>query len=59
MIVEKYSKSLKKGGIFAFEAGEDTSHGVGEILIKNGFCAEYIKDYSGIDRVIIGRKKDE
>lgn len=59
LIVERFSKNLKKGGFFAFEAGEDTAHGVGEILARNGFCAEYIKDYSGIDRVIIGRKKDE
>ncbi|MBE6622879.1 MAG: peptide chain release factor N(5)-glutamine methyltransferase [Ruminococcaceae bacterium] len=59
LIVERYTKNLKKGGVFAFEAGEDTSHSVGDILTKSGFFAEYIKDYSGIDRVIIGRKKDE
>lgn len=58
-IVERYSKNLSQNGIFAFEAGEDTAHGVGEILEENGFAPEYIKDYSGIDRVIIGRKKHE
>jgi release factor glutamine methyltransferase len=59
LIVERFSKNLKDGGFFAFEAGEDTAHGVGEILSENGFTVGYIKDYSGIDRIIVGRKKDE
>ncbi len=57
IMIERFSKNLKDNAAFAFEAGEDTAHGVGELLIKNGFEASYIKDYSGIDRVIIGRKK--
>ena len=55
-IVERYSDRLCDNGSFAFEAGYDTAAEVGEILKNKGFEKSSIFDYSGIERVIIGKK---
>ncbi len=49
---------LKSGGILAFEAGIHQADAVAEIIRLNGFeQIEILPDLSGIDRVIISRKK--
>ena len=55
-IAQRYLSYLSDGGSFAFEAGYDTAQGVGKILEGHGLLKSSIHDYSGIERVIIGKK---
>ena len=49
---------LKKGGYLLVEIGFDEGDAVKELLIQNGFdCVKIIKDLSGCDRVVSGRKQ--
>ena len=56
-IIANWSCRLKKGGIFAVEIGETQGEAVSAIMQQNGFSSEIIKDYSGLDRVVLGRKE--
>jgi release factor glutamine methyltransferase len=58
-ITDYASKTLKKGGILAYEIGYNQSESVTQI-IKNtdAFCnIETVKDLSGLDRVILAEKR--
>jgi len=56
-IVNGAGPYLKKGGFLLIEIGYDQSKSVLKIFKENGFNdIKIIKDYSGIGRVIIGRK---
>ncbi|MGL5567779.1 MAG: peptide chain release factor N(5)-glutamine methyltransferase [Cetobacterium sp.] len=59
-ISEESPKYLKDGGYLAFEVGYNQAQEVSEFMKKAGFdIIGIIKDYSGIDRVVIGRKSGE
>lgn len=56
-ITEKWSKSLKTGGLLAFETGMGQENGVTDILLGNGFTdIKYKRDLNGIVRVAAGIK---
>ena len=55
-IIPIWVKRLNKGGIFAVEIGETQGEAVKAIMEENGLTAEIIKDYSGLDRVVKGKK---
>ncbi len=54
-IISQFAESLKEGGFMLFEAGADTAEGVAEVARQAGFSAQIIKDYSGLDRMILIR----
>ncbi|MGL4970249.1 MAG: peptide chain release factor N(5)-glutamine methyltransferase [Cetobacterium sp.] len=59
-ISEESPKYLKDGGYLAFEVGYNQAFEVSEFMKKAGFSiVAIVKDYSGIDRVVIGRKSGE
>lgn len=52
-----YKKSLKPGGWLAFEAGDDQSADIREILRQNGYSnITTHKDLAGYERVVCGRR---
>ncbi|MGN0655446.1 MAG: peptide chain release factor N(5)-glutamine methyltransferase [Ruminiclostridium sp.] len=55
-IIASWSGRLRKGGIFAVEIGETQGEAVSAIMQQNGLSSEIIKDYSGLDRVVLGRR---
>ena len=55
-IIPIWVKRLNKGGIFAVEIGETQGEAVKAIMEENELTAEIIKDYSGLDRVVLGKK---
>lgn len=56
-IIAGWSGRLTKEGIFAVEIGETQGEAVSAIMQQNGLSSEIIKDYSGMDRVVLGRKE--
>ncbi len=49
-------KYLRPGGYVLFEMNAAKSFDIRNIIEKNGFIAEKIvKDYSGLDRILIGK----
>lgn len=57
-ISKEAGKFLKDGGYLAFEVGYNQALKVSEFMEKNGFKnINIIKDYCGIDRVVIGMKE--
>ncbi len=57
-IVNEAPAFLREEGILLLETGYDQASMVGGMLRANGFSAEIIKDYSGIDRVVEAVLKD-
>lgn len=56
-IVDSADKHLKSGGLLAFEVGINQAEAVADLGNKAGLMAEgIIKDYGGIDRVVLLRK---
>ncbi|MDX8336976.1 MULTISPECIES: peptide chain release factor N(5)-glutamine methyltransferase [Cetobacterium] len=59
-ISEESPKYLKDGGYLAFEVGYNQAEEVSGFMKKNGFdVIAIVKDYGGIERVVIGRKSGE
>lgn len=59
-ISEEAPKYLKDGGYLAFEVGYNQAQEVSELMKKSGFqIIAIVKDYGGIERVVIGRKSGE
>ncbi|MCQ8211682.1 peptide chain release factor N(5)-glutamine methyltransferase [Cetobacterium somerae] len=59
-ISEEAPKYLKVGGYLAFEVGYNQAQEVSELMRKSNFeILAIVKDYSGIERVVIGRKSGE
>ena len=57
-IVKEGSSFLKEGGLLVFEIGYDQGEDVSGLLRAAGYSEiEIKKDYAGLDRVVIGRKK--
>lgn len=55
-IIENWIRFLKKDGMFAFECGEGQADEIKELLEKNDFRTEVIKDYRDVDRFVIGKR---
>ncbi len=49
-----WKSRLKKDGIFAVEVGDKQAEAVRKIMENEGFSAEIVSDYQGIERVVIG-----
>lgn len=59
-ISKEAPKYLKVGGYLAFEVGYNQAETVSKLMEKNKFdIIGIIKDYGGIERVVIGRKSGE
>ncbi len=59
-ISEESPKYLKDGGYLVFEVGYNQAKKVSEFMEKNKFdIVAIVKDYGGIERVVIGRKSGE
>ena len=51
---------LNEGGFLAFEVGYNQAEVVKELMEENGFdVLSIVKDYGGIDRVVIGKKSGD
>lgn len=58
-IIYKAVYHLNKKGIIIIEIGFDQGEAVRDLLIKSNFSdIELIKDYNGLDRVVVGRLAD-
>lgn len=56
-ISKEASTYLNDNGILAFEVGYNQAEAVSELMQENGFdILSIVKDYGGIDRVVIGKK---
>lgn len=55
-IIPLWVKRLRNRGIFAVEIGETQGEAVKAIMEENGLTAEIIKDYSGLQRIVLGKK---
>ena len=56
-ISKEASTYLNDNGILAFEVGYNQAETVSELMQENGFdILSIVKDYGGIDRVVIGKK---
>ena len=53
-IIPAWAGRLKANGAMAVETGETQGAAVSEIMKKAGLTPETVKDYSGLDRVVIG-----
>lgn len=54
-IVEEAGKYLMRGGLLAFEIGYEQGEAVSNLLTDHGYHEiEVIKDYAGLDRVVLG-----
>jgi release factor glutamine methyltransferase len=56
-IIEKAPEFLKSGGFLAFETGYDQAAYVSGLMTENFIQIKICRDLSGIDRVVVGRKK--
>ena len=56
-IADLWLDSLKKGGLLAVEIGEEQGAAVKEIFVPYFESVEVIKDYSGLDRVVLAKEK--
>ena len=55
-IFKAYDKKLKKGGLFAVEIGEEQGEAVSLLMKEAGYSPSVIKDYSGLDRIVMAIK---
>lgn len=51
-----YDKKLKKGGLFAVEIGEEQGNAVSLLMEEASYKPVIIKDYSGLDRIVMAIK---
>jgi len=54
MLFKLWKNRLKKGGIFAVEVGDKQAKAVKSLMEQEGFKAEIISDYAGIERIVKG-----
>lgn len=57
IIFEKWRPLLKPKGIFAVEVGDEQGETVKSFMTAAGFETRTFKDYSGIERVVLGEKR--
>lgn len=59
-ISKEASEFLTKDGYLAFEVGYNQAEKVAEFMRENSFdVISIVKDYGGIDRVVIGKRREE
>ncbi len=56
-MVEKWTCYLKDDGLFAFECGEEQAECIKLILENKNFDVSFVKDYSNVDRFVIGKRR--
>ena len=56
VLVNDWSKKLKKGGFMAFECGEDQAQDIASLFRKINFDSEAINDYNNIQRIVVGKE---
>lgn len=57
-IAKEAAEHLYDGGMIFLEIGYDQAKSVSSLLKENGFCdVKVIKDYAGLNRVVLGRKE--
>ncbi len=57
IIAEKWSECLAADGMFAFECGEEQAGAIKTILEEKNFDVHFVKDYSNVDRFVIGKRR--
>lgn len=57
VICGKWHNHLKKGGLIAFECGENQAEYICDLFDKELFSTEICKDIYGVDRFVLGRMK--
>ena len=58
IILPRALSALKDGGFIAFEIGYDQAPLMSELRDKYDLTLEIIKDYSGLDRVAVFKRKN-
>lgn len=59
VICKGWDRYLKNGGIMAFECGENQAEYICSLFDNEVFTTEIKYDFNGIDRFVIGRKKNK
>lgn len=57
LMAEKWTEYLADEGVFAFECGEEQADDIRFLLEEKGFDVHFVKDYSDIDRFVIGKRR--
>lgn len=57
LLADKWTDYLTKDGMFAFECGEEQAEEIKAILEKKNFDVKFVKDYSDVDRFVIGKRR--
>ena len=57
LLAEKWTNFLNEDGMFAFECGEEQAEEIRAILERKNFDVKFVKDYSDIDRFVIGKRR--
>lgn len=57
LLAERWTERLTDDGMFAFECGEEQAEYIGLLLEKKSFDVTVVKDYNGIDRFVIGKRR--
>ena len=55
-IIPAWTERLAEGGAIAVETGETQGGAVSEIMRSAGLSPQLIRDYSGLDRVVVGER---
>lgn len=57
-LLPRYTRSLKSGGLFAVEIGDNQERDVMKIFTESGYTPEAVKDSGGFYRVVYAQKED-
>ncbi|MFH1888652.1 MAG: peptide chain release factor N(5)-glutamine methyltransferase [Candidatus Omnitrophota bacterium] len=59
-IIKEAPRYLREGGFLIMETGFDQKKAIKNILQKSGYfeIMEWVKDYSGLDRVVVAKKRE-
>ncbi len=57
LLAEKWTEHLTADGMFAFECGEEQAEEIKSILEKKSFDVTFVRDYSDVDRFVIGKRR--
>lgn len=57
LLADKWTSYLAEDGMFAFECGEEQAEDIKNILKNKNFDVCFVKDYSNIDRFVIGKRR--
>lgn len=57
LLADEWTDYLTEDGMFAFECGEEQAEEIKAILEKKNFDVKFVKDYSDVDRFVIGKRR--